>query len=115
MGADHISIQIQLGVFGNVVNSPMGSGAQPQLLTILVHFKRNALFGVAWIAFFQRNINPFVHEFFFAILAKIYCPTFGALGTNGLTWWSKYEPKLVATQLDCIDGKIMSNELILEQ
>ena len=24
MGADHISIQIQLGVFGNVVNSPNG-------------------------------------------------------------------------------------------
>ena len=41
-------IQIQLGEYGNVVNSPVGSGTKPQLLTILVHFKRRHYFGVTW-------------------------------------------------------------------
>ena len=54
-GSHFDPIQTQLGVFENVVNSPMGSWAKPQLLTILVHFKRMHYFGVAWIDFFRFN------------------------------------------------------------
>ena len=41
-------------VFENVVNSPLGSRAKPQLSTSLVHFQRMHFFGVAWIAFFKK-------------------------------------------------------------
>ena len=53
-------------VFESVVNSPVGSGAKPQIKSILVHFKRMYFFGVSWIAFKKHVI------------------------------WSKYKPKLGA-------------------
>ena len=70
-GSHFDPIQIQLGVFENVVNSPMGSWAKPQLITILVHFERMHYFGVAWIAFFASTMKK-----------------------KTITWWSKYEQKL---------------------
>ena len=42
-------------VFNSVVNSPVGSGAKPQLPTILVHFKRRHFLGVARIVFFFKK------------------------------------------------------------
>ena len=59
-GSNFDPSQIQIGVFGSVVNSPVGSKATPQLPSILLDFIRMPYFGVACIWWSNECLGPLV-------------------------------------------------------